>query len=119
MQASTLGILLAACPLAAANTGSVPGFVVWLPSAAAASTHVSFTHVGVTHSDNGGWLRRRQPWRVASTPSLGAASGTQAASSPMAMIAGGVLVDSAGIGAVPAGDESEELGDGDSRPNTK
>lgn len=118
MQASALGILLAACPLATANTDSVPGFAVWLPSAAAAgaSKQVSFTHV--THTDNWGWLRRRHPWRAAATPSLGAAGGTQATSSPMSMIAGGILVDSAGLGAVPAGDEGEELGDGDSRPKT-
>ena len=117
MRASALGIMLAACPLATANTGSVPGFAVWLPSTAAtgASKHVSCTHV-VTHVGDRGWLRRRHPWRAAATPSLGAAGGTQATSSPLSMIAGGVLVDSAGVGAVPAGDGGEELGDGDSRP---
>ena len=66
-------------------------------------------------------MRRRHPWRVgaAATPSLGAAGGEQAASLPVAMIAGRVLVDSAGPGAVSAGDESEELGEGDSRLNGK
>lgn len=122
MPAGAWGIMLAACPLAAANTVSTPGFVVSLPRATttaadgrSARKHV-FSHV--YHAGNN-WLRRMPRCRVGDSLLLGA-GGAQGAPSPMTMVAGGVLVDAAGAGAVaPVGGEVEGLGEGEDRDSKK